>query len=245
MARAHCLIGRVITVGCLLAAMLALGGTLGVSAARASEMRVLDWTLGYQIQYNLSGGGNKNAYTAEMKIRLDDFGDMLAYCVDLGQTINKGVNYDVTLNPLQDHPISTLQAAWLMGHYAPGLGLAGGGYSLSASISALQIAIWEVIYDHANQDLASGSFVLKNVYGSESDTVKQLATQYLSNLPTHISSTGLTIAGVARSPDVQDLLYGKNTGGAVPEPGSLLLFGSAAACLGWWRRRQARANPAA
>lgn len=34
-------------------------------------------------------------------------------------------------------------------------------------------------------------------------------------------------------------------GAAVPEPGSLLLFGSAAGLLGWWRRRQQKGREAA
>lgn len=230
----------VIPILCIWGALLAAGGLAAPSPALASEMQVLDWTLGYQVQYDINGNRNQTAYTAEFSVRVDDFSDMVAYCVDLLQTIDKGQTYKVNLDPVMAHPVSTLQAAWLMGHYAPGLGLVDSGVSLKAGITALQIAIWEVIYDHAGTDLASGHFVLKNVYGSESALVQQLARQYLASLPDNIASTGLTIAGVARSGKVQDLLYGNKSSGATPEPGSMLLFGSAAACVGWLRRRKAR-----
>ncbi|MFZ5585302.1 MAG: Cys-Gln thioester bond-forming surface protein [Thermodesulfobacteriota bacterium] len=227
---------RTVVASVLAAALLA--GLLGFAAkAEASQLEVLNWTLGHQIQYSLNSGSNKNAWTAEMHVSLDDFSDILAYCIDLGQTINKNVEYNVTVDPVQTHPVSTLQAAWLLGHYAPGLGLATAGYSLQTNITALQVAIWEVIYDHANTDLTSGSFVLKNVYSSESAQVQTLANQYLASLPADIGSTGLTFAGATRSSAVQDLVVG-----ATPEPGSLLLFGSAlAAGLGWRRRRRQRA----
>jgi hypothetical protein len=238
MKRRQTMIPSVVTMACLLGGLL-LGGLAAAGPARASELQVLDWTLGHQIRYDLNGSRDKTAHTAEFSVRVDDFSDMVAYCVELQQTINQST-YQVTLDPVQDHPISTLQAAWLLGHYAPGLGLAGSGLSLKASITALQIAIWEVIYDHANTDLASGSFVLKSVYGSESALVQQLATQYLASLPDEIASTGLTIAGVTRSNKVQDLIYGDKSSGATPEPGSMLLFGSAAACVGWLRRRKSR-----
>jgi hypothetical protein len=231
-----------ITTVFLLGGLLAAGGLAAPAPVLASELQVLDWTLGYQVQYDINGNRNQTAYTAEFSVRVDDFSDMVAYCVDLYQTIDKGQTYKVNLDPVLAHPVSTLQAAWLLGHYAPGLGLVDSSVSLKAGITALQIAIWEVIYDHASTDLASGRFVLKNVYGSESALVQQLARQYLASLPDEISSTGLTIAGVARSGKVQDLLYGNKSSGATPEPGSMLLLGSAAACLGWlrWRRSVAQ-----
>lgn len=227
---------RTVVVSLLAAALVA--GLLSFAVkAEASQLEVLNWTLGHQIQYSLNSGADKNAWTAQMHVSLDNFNDILAYCVDLGQSINKGVEYTVTVDPLQTHPISSLQAAWLMGHYAPGLGLATAGYSLQTNITALQVAIWEVIYDHASVDLGAGSFVLKNVYSSESAQVQTLANQYLASLPSDIGSTGLSFAGVTRSSAVQDLVVG-----TTPEPGSLLLFGSAvAAGLGWRRRRRQRA----
>lgn len=241
MIRLNIRLNSMITLACLLTSLLLLGGMVAPAQSRASELQVLDWTLGYQIKYDLNGNRNQTAYTAEFSVRVNDFSDMVAYCVDLDQTINKST-YQVTLDPVLGDPAFTLQAAWLLGHYAPGLGLADSGVSLKAGITALQIAIWEVIYDHANTDLSSGSFVLKNVYGSESALVQHLATQYLASLPDEISSTGLTIAGVARSNKVQDLLYGNKSSASTPEPSSMLLFGSAAACVGWLRRRKARGD---
>lgn len=221
-------------VASLLATLLALGITGYAAKAQASQLEVLNWTLGHQIQYSLNSGADKNAWTAQMRVSLDDFSDILAYCIDLGQTINKNVEYTVTVDPVQTHPVSTLQAAWLLGHYAPGLGLATAGYSLQTNITALQVAIWEVIYDHASADLTSGSFVLKNVYSTESAQVQSLANQYLASLPGNITDTGLSFGAATRSASVQDLVVG-----TTPEPGSMLLFGSAvAAGLGWRRRRR-------
>ncbi|MBI4799824.1 MAG: PEP-CTERM sorting domain-containing protein [Desulfarculus sp.] len=71
----------------------------------------------------------------------------------------------------------------------------------------------------------------------------------------------INIVGNSRTPE-GGLLYALNSsdksawgnisgslvpggGAAVPEPGSLLLFGSAAGLLGWWRRRQQKTREAA
>ncbi|MFH1057541.1 MAG: Cys-Gln thioester bond-forming surface protein [Pseudomonadota bacterium] len=222
----------------ILAALL-LTGLLGLTPkAEASQMEVLNWTLGYQVEYTLNSS-TKSAWTAQMHVNLDDFSDMLAFCVDLGQTINQGQTYTVSVDPLQTNPVSTLQAAWLMGHYAPGFGLATSGYNLQTNITALQVAIWEVIYDHANLDLGSGSFVLQSVYNGSTAQVQALASQYLASLPTNITDTGLNFGAVARSGSVQDLVVG-----GTPEPGSLLLFGSAVAAGLGWRRRRKQAPPA-
>ncbi|MFH1057800.1 MAG: thioester domain-containing protein [Pseudomonadota bacterium] len=227
-----------------MAAVVMLFLTLGAAApAQATKLEVLDWTLGYQVTYSLYGGKSATTYAAEMDVRLDNFQDVLAYCVDLRQGIDLNTSYHVSLEEPLTHNISTLQAAWLLGHYAPGLDLAPSGYSLATAITALQVAIWEVIYDHADTDLSSGAFVLQNVLSSESDSVRELANLYLQSLPTDITSTGLAYAMVSRDKKHQDLVLGASPipSAATPEPGSLLLTGSALA-MGWsarrWRRRR-------
>ena len=200
--------------------------------ARASQIEVLDWTLGYQVRYTLEDGPGKTAWTAEMRVMVDDFRDVFAYCVDLKQTISQGTPYQVALEDPRTHNISTLQAAWLLGRYSPGLHLAPSDYSERAAITALQVAIWEVIYDHADLDLDSGTFVLQNVLASESVVIRQLALAYLQSLPPGLSSTGLAFAIISRDPKHQDLVLG-----AAPEPGSLCLTGSALAA-GWLLRRR-------
>ncbi len=231
-------------------ACLALVALLGHgSEARAEQISTLVVTsidYGYNASIKFQGT-NRTVSIGEMDVTLNNFTDVVAYCVDLNQTFSTGVNYtSYEMYPI-NQSMSTLQAGWLLGHYGPGLGYSHAGYSTAASITALQLAIWEVTYDYASSydtsgyytALSSGNFIVNNLV-SESSTVKTLALSYLASLPTQLaqlSLTGLNYSGVARSGYAQDFVVG-NVGGAVPETGSMLLFGSAAGLLGWLRRRR-------
>ncbi|MBI4799171.1 MAG: Cys-Gln thioester bond-forming surface protein [Desulfarculus sp.] len=236
------------------AALLALALVLGFSpAARAEHINTLTLTgitWGYNASISFNHGSSRTVSTGEMQVTLNNFQDVIAYCVDLNQSIGFTSYNTYDMYPI-NQTMSTLQAGWLLGHYGPGLGYAHAGYSTAASITALQLAIWEVTYDYASTydttgsstALSTGNFIAYNV-ANENSTVRSLALSYLASLPTQLAQltlTGLGYGGVARSGSQQDLVVGAN---AVPGPGSMLLFGSAAGLLGWWRRRQARRTQA-
>ncbi len=228
------------------AMILTLGMLLGLnSPARADSIDLLTIT-GYNltsgVNVTVNGANLGTKYGAEFYGTIDlagnnNFQDVVGYCVDLYQTVGSGTYSDYYLASVGGSA-STQAAAWLLGHYAPGLGNAYSG-SLTTTITALQLAIWEVTYDYS----AGGSYSLSagNFYTSGLDSgISSLATSYLQAMvASDVTQTGLGFSGVLRSESHQDLIVGA-TSGATPEPASMLLFGSAAGLMGWLRRRQSK-----
>lgn len=238
---------RISAAAAVLALVLALGAGSVARAEHIDSLALTSITWGYNANISLFHGSSRSVATGEMQVTLNNFQDVIAYCVELNQTIGFTTYNTYDMYPI-NQTMSTLQAGWLLGHYGPGLGYAHAGYSTAASITALQLAIWEVTYDYASTydtygsstALTTGNFIAYNV-ANENSTVRSLALSYLASIPTQLAQltlTGLGYSGVARSGGQQDLVVG--AANAVPEPGSMLLLGSAAGLLGWWRRRQTR-----
>ncbi|MBI5524189.1 MAG: PEP-CTERM sorting domain-containing protein [Desulfarculus sp.] len=218
----------------LVCVLLGLGGA--AQADTINSLTVTGYTVTSGVNVTLNGQNLGTKYGAQFNVHLglgnNNFQDVIAYCVDLYQTIGTGTYTGYSLNPVSESG-STQAAAWLLGHYAPGLGNPYAPNSLTTTITALQVAIWEVTYDYSS----SGSYALGggNFKASGLTTaVANLANSYLTALSgANPTLTGLQFSGVARSGANQDLIVG-NT----PEPGSMILFGSAAGLMGWLRRRR-------
>lgn len=213
---------------------------LGLGAAAQAEsintLTVSGYTLTSGVNVTIGGQNLGTKYGAQFNVHLDlgnnNFQDVIAYCVDLYDTIGVGTYTGYTLNPVGSSD-QAQAAAWLLGHYAPGLGNPYAPNSLATTITALQVAIWEVTYDYSdsgNYSLTGGNFKASGL----SSAVALLANSYLTNLgAADPTLTGLAFSGVVRSGKNQDLIVG-----STPEPGSMILFGSAAGLMGWLRRRR-------
>lgn len=214
--------------------MLGLAGSAQADAI--NSLTVTGYTVTQGVNVTIGGQNLGTKYGAQFNVHLDlgnnNFQDVIAYCVDLYQTIGVGTYTGYTLNSVASSD-STQAAAWLLGHYAPGLGNPYAPNSLSTTITALQVAIWEVTYDYSSSgsySLGGGNFKASGL----SSAVATLANSYLTALAgANPTLTGLQFSGVAVSGKNQDLIVG-NT----PEPGSMILFGSAAGLMGWLRRRR-------
>jgi hypothetical protein len=136
------------------------------------------------------------------------------------------------------------KAAWLFNEYAAGIRTESNDPLADTKAAALQVAIWEVLYD-ATPNLASGVFKGLNDYGAG---VFAQASSYLSALfgGQTLGAAGFNNALYYTSTAVWLDAYGLNgkpgqdqiTG--VPEPGTLLLMGLGGVALFRNRRRLAR-----
>jgi hypothetical protein len=240
------------------AVFLALALMLGLgSAAQASNINsisVNSWNLTQGVNVTLYGNNLGTEQGAEFFVHLDlgnnNFKDVIGYCIDLNQGIGQGTysnNYNLYTVGSTSYPETSAQqaAAWLLGHYDPAVGNPYNG-NLSQTVTALQVAIWEVTYDYNS----TGTYNLTggNVkFNSLDSTVAALANSYLTGLGAAqtggtVGLNGLSFSGALVSGSNQDLIVGNVATGATPEPGSMLLFGSAAGLLGWLRRRKAQAS---
>jgi hypothetical protein len=243
---------RKITAAAILFACLMLGMGTVAQADSMTSLTITGYNLTQGVNVTLNNVNLGTKYGAEFFGRVNlgnnNFEDVVGYCIDLYDTVGTGTYTSYGLSPVTSSG-STQQAAWLLGHYDPSLGNPYSPNSLSTTITALQVAIWEVTFDYSSSgiyNLTSGSFKTSGL----STAVANLANSYLTALSAaNLGANGLDFSGVVRSGTnlasdgrtltggSQDLIVG-NT----PEPGSMVLFGSAAGLMGWLRRRRAQAR---
>ncbi len=180
---------------------------------------------GEAISYTLDSADIKDTYGLEFSpINLDFDMDgsydlsTIAYCVELTQGVGNDDTYPVDLITASGN---YLAAAWIMDNYA--------GSSNAAQNAAVQVAIWETVYDGIGGSLTDGRFTLT----TSSTTVLTLAAQYITDL-TSASLAGLERYMIAVNPDKQDLLV------TVPVPAAVWLFGSGLLGLIGFRKRSNR-----
>ncbi len=173
------------------------------------------------VNYSLSDGravtvkynGNIDTYGLEFSPVNIDF-DMdgsydlatIGYCVELTQGVGSGDTYPVDLLTATDN---YLGAAWIMDNYA------GSGNVIQNA--AVQVAIWETVYDGIGGSLKNGLFQMS--FSGNDHHVYNLAKQYIRELKS-ASLTGLDGYMIAANPSKQDLLV------AVPLPAAVWLFAS-------------------
>lgn len=160
---------------------------------------------------------------------------LYTFCVELGQNIagfGVAANNYTPVNPstgytggpsngwgLSAAAISTRLDQLLAYVLGP-----GGGVNNATEASALQLAVWETIYDFGNNDLTGGSFKATTPSGADLK-----ANMFLSGSLGYLGP--VTHYWVMTSPNLQDVLV------PVSEPGSFALAGIALLGLARSRRR--------
>lgn len=166
----------------------------------------------------------------------------VAYCINYG--VHAGIGSDFTAeltDPLSyddgnyfqsTYATSGQYAVWLMKEFSVGLGYDPGtlnpGYSKCESAVALQLAIWDAIYDFDGTDFDNG------VYGSGSrDVFQYTGSGDVKDLFDYFENELVTRYSLIDSSDFKGALIEKNNEHyqtllvyqPVPEPATILLFG--------------------
>ncbi len=210
----------------LFAAVLAVGAP--ASDAHASTIK-LGFTKGLDMDLRLDGE-DYSILTGEFSVQ-GDLGLGAAYCLELDVLAMLYQDYEVDPQAVGENLSA---AAWLMWQFAPGLGREqpsgySGAYSEEIAVSAVQIAVWEIVYDGSRSSagllqsqLARGRFFLTDLSDDQA-SVADLAAYFLDQLtdfdPNDFPEGAEFL--VAANPDHQDVLIRTE----VPIPAPFWLLG--------------------
>lgn len=146
------------------------------------------------------------------------------FCVELTQNISNST-YTFDIAGLADLDQRYRKIGWLIDHYEPIVGTTNSG--------ALQLAIWEIIYDNTF-DLTTGNFRVDSTANFTPNTLLNDIAATFTNEVDFLFDTNRFV--VYKNDRVQNLI-GLNPD-PVPEPATMLLFGGGLAGLAGWRLRR-------
>ena len=238
----------------LIILILAVTLTLGLAVTASAD--TISWNSwqqhGLSINYKEGNKYKSTSLVGSFDVSWDEGESFTAYCVDL-LTGGVGGAYDVTdLSLLDPDEYSSLyQAAWIMDNYSPALGHEVEGYNDSQLVTAIQSALWALTTPSPHDFELTG--VSGEGYWEWEKVGKHWKQVWNPGETVALYAELLEAAGevnfsnyefsnkyyFAQSDDKQDLLIaGNGHGGDTPEPGTMLLLGSALGFFAWRRRRK-------
>ena len=210
------------------------------------------------------GGGNfqlavDNGFAGAYNVTLDGGSVVQAFCIDLFLGIQAGspsspTQYTETLYSPTNSALADMtrvsRAAWIFSDVFPNIAAlaASNGTNAQTVAVALQFAIWETMIDDP-RSLTSGFFQQASAGAAGSNVNYALALSLATTfLGAHSGTVNATIANyssilVQNSFNLRDPTNSSNVQrlivfNGVPEPGTMVLFGSALTALGLIARRR-------
>jgi len=231
----------------LLKRLLSLGAIVGTLAfSQAAHAATLSYSTSGMLAENVlsffnNGASNFNGYTGQISNTLTGGpagypSTFIGYCVDLQDTYQQGetvsVNNTSALTRNGISPNTGYRVAWLYNTYAASV-------STNVQAAALQVAIWEALYNNTLDDtFSSGWYTLgasQNMQSQAKIYIDALQTaigngSYLTNNATwfNANGTGQDVLGPSSTPVVSQ----------VPEPGLMSLFAGSSLSGLWMLRRK-------
>lgn len=206
-----------------IAAFIAFLAAVGVASATPITFTTTGLGDNVDVSYvDGAGAGGHNGYAGELRF-FDGSETFSTLCVDLRATIGGGASWNAPISVLTPADGNYFLAGSIM---AANVGLISTGQEWAA----LQLAVWEAVYDGNSGDFANGSFRLNGAQPA----VSPLAQSYFFN-----RDPGATVLLY----DVERNIGGQYVGGqpqirVVPEPATCVALGCGVLAL--LRRRRLR-----
>ncbi|MCF8034312.1 MAG: PEP-CTERM sorting domain-containing protein [Desulfarculaceae bacterium] len=183
------------------------------------------------------GWSRVSGQTGQFNVTWNEQETLAAYCADL-LTSGVGGRYDVQslTNFDYDQYENLYQAAWIMENYSPTLVSVDDAYSKYVA-TAVQASLW-TLFDDFKLTGVSGSYSERNYVFSLYHEMMSAASKV--DFSTYKFKNDFEYATSGRH---QDVLIATPGGAAAPEPGSMLLMGSALLGTVGYLRRRRKAKP--